>query len=258
MHQTLILVFFIGMCLLVMWRSRSGRHVQHFATSDRSNGTFCTGSKCSECQSGCCLNAICQPTTACHGGDYQHWWPKVVLDDGVPLLSCLAQTNIKPNDNPKPPVVEPPKPAVVDNPKGPVVVVDPPKPPAPAPQPQPQAQQSYDWKYGTMSYYNLGDYAQNDGWPGCTDCDGCFGGDDNSWLVALSVKGYNKSMCGKTIRLERTDNGKYVDVPIRDKMMAGDRNANDIDATPIVARSLGFNPTRNEYGPNKNIRWRFL
>ena len=111
---------------------------------------------------------------------------------------------------------------------------------------------------GTASYYNLGSFEQNDGYPGCTDCQGCFGGTDDSFLVAVTFKSYDRSMCGKTIRLERIDTGQGVNVAIQDKMMAGDRSENDLDLTPAVAKALGFDPSPGSYGPNKAVRWRFV
>lgn len=101
------------------------------------------------------------------------------------------------------------------------------------------------------------DPAQNHGYVGCTSCTGCDHTDE-SWLVARSIQGFDDSQCRKKIEVFAYDTQKTVTVPIEDKMMAGDRNANDLDLSPAVARALGFNPTPNNFGPNKRIKWRFV
>lgn len=114
-----------------------------------------------------------------------------------------------------------------------------------------------EWRYATASYFNISDPKQNHNYIGCTSCSGC-GFNDDSWLIALTKFTHQPEYCGKQVRLERVDNNQGVTVPILDIMMADDRKPNDIDMNVGVARALGFNPIDPGFGPNKQIRWRFI
>ena len=117
-----------------------------------------------------------------------------------------------------------------------------------------------EWIEATASYYNIGDYVQNDGHPGCTQCDQCKGFTDDVSLVALQKDGFEelKRPCHKEIEIFAYDTNKTVRTKIQDTMSAGDRAKFDLDLTPGLARLLGFNPTPNNYGPNKKVKWRFV
>ena len=235
----MVSILAVVLVLLAISRLRSSNG-ERFAAKARGNGASCRASRCGECQSGCCHNGVCQDTAVCFGDNSR--WGAIRLEDGVSLTGCLGGSNSSQM----------------------AVPVSAPAPVQALPAPVQQAQQGGgggggEWRTGTLSFYNLGSYEQNDGWPGCTKCQGCFNGTDDSWLVAVSNKSFaSLNPCGRNIRIERLDNGQGVTVPIQDTMMAGDRNPYDIDATPAVARALGFNATVAGFGPNKPIRWRFV
>lgn len=130
----------------------------------------------------------------------------------------------------------------------------PPAQPAPPAPPAPPT----DWFESTASYFNLLDPTQNHGYVGCVTCDYACGLDDGAWLVSRSTYGFDRGQCNRDIEIFSYDTSRSATVPIRDVMMAGDRHANDLDLTPAVARELGFDPTPDNFGSNKRIKWRFV
>ena len=131
------------------------------------------------------------------------------------------------------------------------------QPPAPHSSPTQPLSQPGEWKDSVASYYNMESAVQNDGWIGAVSCSDAKFNDANAWHVAITTHSY-AGTCGRNIEIVSKDTGKNVTVPILDVMMEPTRKLNDLDLTVPVALKLGFQPYRDKFGDNKNIKWRFV